>query len=86
MGFSILDNVVEFWGVSSEFLVEGEEKVGVRLYILWRCFWDVSIIFYIWFVYYGLICIEWFEEELRLEKVLDFILMVEVFLSIRIVI
>ncbi|VBB79640.1 Putative Glycosyltransferase Family 4 [Podospora comata] len=82
-GFSIPDNAAEFWGVSSEFLVEGEEKVGVRLYISRRCPWDVSTILHTWFAHHGLTRIERFEEELRLEKALDPTSTAEAPLSIR---
>ncbi|KAK4200751.1 family 4 putative glycosyltransferase [Triangularia verruculosa] len=82
-GFNIPDNAAEFWGVSSDFLVEGEEKVGVRLYISRRCPWDVTTILHTWFAHHGLTRIERFEEELRLEKALDATSTVEAPLSIR---
>ncbi|KAK0701536.1 hypothetical protein B0T21DRAFT_417089 [Apiosordaria backusii] len=82
-GFNIPDNAAEFWGVSSDFLVENEEKVGVRLYISRRCPWDVSTILHTWFAHHGLTRIEMFEEELRLEKALDGGSTVEIPLSIR---
>ncbi|KAK4173728.1 family 4 putative glycosyltransferase [Triangularia setosa] len=82
-GFNIPDNAAEFWGVSSDFLLEGEEKVGVRLYISRRCPWDVTTILHTWLAHHGLTRIERFEEELRLEKALDATSTVEAPLSIR---